>query len=64
MGRTGDAAQMKLTNPSSRHAVITDEREDYPHGVATINTEAAPGIAEAVLKAIEDCVASANTTKN
>ncbi len=51
--------KLVLKHESSRHAVIYDERPDYPHWIATVNTEGAPGRAEAVLKAIEEA-ASAN----
>jgi hypothetical protein len=52
-----------VKHESSRHAVIYDERTDYPHWIATVNTEGAPERAEAVLKAIEEA-ASANGAEN
>ena len=43
-----------IREQSSRHAVIVDEDNAEHPWIATINTENAPGRAEAVLKAIEE----------
>lgn len=46
---------MLLRHESPKHAVIEDDDKGHPW-VATVNTEKYPGLAEAVLAAIEEHV--------